>query len=158
MNPTVFLPGPILTVQHRVDAIRQVVAELRRLAKGRRHHRPETWVSIAQALGIVCRPYHQPGQSAGRLIFDHDADTWVIIWNTARSRAHQAATLVHELAHWFFREARGEWLCGEPVVYFYEGPVEDEQHKLADDVERLIVQVWDEVPPVGLFFFDTEQT
>jgi hypothetical protein len=44
------------------------------------------------------------------------------------------------------------------VVYFYEGPVEDEQHKLADDVEKLIVQVWDEVPPVGLFFFDNEQT
>lgn len=146
-----WLPGPILTVEHRAAAVQNTVNDLRRRAGRRRHHRPQTWIHVAEGLGILCVPYNAPDQSAGRLAYDPVEDRWVIMWNVARSPIHQAATLVHELAHYYFREARGEWLCGEAVVYFYEGPVEDEQHKLAYDVERVLVQRWEKVPAIGLF-------
>lgn len=108
-------------------------------------------MSVAQGLGIGMVPFYRPGEGRGRLAYDEERDTWTIYYNIAYSRVQQAQALTHELAHFFFHQARGEWLCGEPVVYFYEGPVDEEHHRLARDVERLLVQAWEQVPELGLF-------
>ena len=130
----------------------------RNLAAGRRLHAPETWKSVAAGIdqGIAVASYFDPGGSRARLAYDEETDGWVIHLNLAYSHIQQASALVHELAHYFFHQARGEWLCDEPVVYYYEGRVDEEHHKLAQDVERMIVQQWEEVPvgAGGLFGAD----
>ena len=155
--PLSWLPGPLVTVEHKAKAVSRVARRLKQLAGSRRLHAPETWKSVATGIdqGIVVAPFFQPGGSRGRLAFDEERDTWVIHLNIAYSHIQQASALVHELAHYFFHQARGEWLCDERVVYFYEGRVDEEHHKLARDVERLVVQVWDQVPVEagGLFDF-----
>lgn len=147
-----WLPGPIATPEHRALATSRTVADLRRRAARRLTRHPETWIAVAHDLGIAADPLYSPGEGRGRLYLDDTRDQWVILYNVAYSRVQQAQTLVHELAHWYFHQMLGEWLCDEPIVYYYEGDVLEEHHKLARDVERLVVQVWDEVvPAVGLF-------
>lgn len=146
-----WLPGPIVTPEQRALAVRRTALDLRHRAARRRLHHPETWVSVAQDLGIRVEAFYQPGGGRGRLLYDADLDCWMIHYNIAYSRLQQAQTLVHELAHYYFHQARGEWLCDEPVVYYYEGSVIEEHHKLARDVEPLVVEAWEQVPQVGLF-------
>lgn len=146
------LPGPTLTLEIGSDAVRTVADDLKRRAGKGKPFRPETWVKVAHGLEIATQHYYEPGGSAGRLSYDTQEDVWIIAYNVARRLISQAAALVHELAHYYWREASGLWLCGHPVVYYYEGPVEDEWHRLARDVERLIVpQMRYQAPPEGLF-------
>jgi hypothetical protein len=146
-----WLPGPTLSLEHRAQAVQAVAEDLKTRAGRGKLTRPETWVRVARDHGIACVPYALPGQSAGRLIYEHLTDSWIIAYNIARRPIGQAGTLVHELAHYYWREAPGEWLCGQPIVYYYEGPVEDERHRLARDVEQLLVPRMHQAPPEGLF-------
>jgi hypothetical protein len=146
-----WLPGPILDLEMRSRAVQAVAADLTREAGRGKLHRPATWLRVAKNLGIGTSPYYAAGESAGRLLYSAVGDSWIITYNVARRPIAQAGTLVHELAHWYWREAPGEWLCGEPVVYYYEGPVEDERHRLARDVEKLLVPRMHVAPPEGLF-------
>jgi hypothetical protein len=148
ISPELFpwLPGPLVTVEHKAKATSRVARRLKKLAAGRRLYTPETWKSVAAGMGIAIAPYFDSGGSRARLAYDEETDGWIIHLNLAYSHIQQASALVHELAHYFFHQARGEWLCDEPVVYYYEGRVDEEHHKLARDVERMIVQQWDEVP------------
>jgi len=154
-----WLPGPLVTVEHKAKATRRVARHLRKLAAGRRLHAPETWIAVARGMdqGIRVVFFYDPGGSRGHLVYDEDTDGWIIRLNTAYSRVQQAATMVHELAHYLFRQARGEWLCDEPVVYYYEGAVGEEHHKLARDVEQMVVQIWEEVPEGAGGLFDLDQ-
>lgn len=151
-----WLPGPVATVEHTSKAVSRTTRRLRKLAAGRRLHVPETWKAVAKGLGIGVTPFFDPGGSRARLAYDEDTDGWIIYLNVAYSLIQQASALVHELAHFFFHEARGEWLCDEPVVYFYEGAVGEEHHKLARDVDQAIVQIWEEVPKGAGGLFDIE--
>lgn len=147
-----WLPGPFLNTEISATAVQRVAEDLRKRAGKRNHYRPDTWVRVAEKLGIATQHYYKPGESAGRLIYSAKYDSWLIMWNVARSLIAQAAALVHELAEYYWLKARGEWLCGHPVVYYYEGLIEAEHHKLACDVERLIVpRMQYQAPPEGLF-------
>lgn len=146
-----WLPGPVLNPDLRYNAVQTVTIDLLKRAGKGRTSRPDTWLKVADGLGIGVQDYSKPGQSAGRLSYHDGTDEWVIHYNTARKPLNQASTIIHELAHWYWREAPAEWLCGEKIVYYYEGPVEDERHKLACDVELLILPQAHRSPIAGMF-------
>jgi hypothetical protein len=150
-----WLPGPLVTVEHKAKATSRVIRYLRKRAGSRRPHVPETWKSVATEMGLRVVPEFKPGESRGYLGYDPESDTWMIYLNEAYSRIQQAAVLVHELAHFLFREEDGNWLCDEPVVYYYEGSVDEEHHKLSRDVDQTIVQIWESVPEGAGGLFDT---
>lgn len=135
----VSLVGPILEDAHRIRAVENIAAELCFRAGERSYYDPRTWLSIARDLGIRCVPYDgMENGSRGNLVFSVRRDQWLIELNVAYSTREICETLVHELAHWFERAAESEWLCGERIIYYYEGPLNDERHRIACMVEDLI--------------------
>lgn len=133
--------GPILTETHKILAAQRIALDLRLRTLGQDRTSPATWLAVAAALKINTAPY--PGYitaSRGRLLYASAKDKWIIEYNTGFSATKQAEAIVHELAHWYQREKTAEWLCDEPVVYWYEGRPDDEQHKIARRVEELVVR------------------
>lgn len=132
--------GPILTDSHRTRAAEQISHDLLLRAGYLPLSDPATWVFVAQHLNVKCEAYDGlPNGSRGRLVYSTRRDQWVIEYNNSFTEKEQSEALIHELAHWFQRLAEPEWLCGEMIVYYYEGPVDDERHKIARWVERLVL-------------------
>lgn len=130
----------ILADWHRVRAVLRIVADLKNRAGERPLNEPETWEDVAEELGIEPVPYSYPApKSRGRLVYSMRKDQWLIEYNKFGSDLRVCETLVHELAHWYQHTKSGIWLCDYSVVYYYDGPVASEQHKIARYVECVLL-------------------
>ena len=131
---------------HGTLTTRRISTELRRLADGYcplgRRDEPAVWKTVADRSGLAIEPRADlPGGSLGRLLYLSGRDTWIIQYRPGMNDEQTSRVFVHELAHWYQRAARSEWLCGErETVYYYEGDPASEQHALARRIENLIVR------------------
>ena len=142
--PCEVFSGPILTRRHRRQALKKIIRELLRLAAeivpGVPLEEPAVWILVAKHLRIKCYAGENWFSSYyERLTYYENTDKWMIEFDPRSSSIRQAHVILHEIIHWFLRMAEPVWLCGESMVFYYLGPVDDEYHKLAREGEEAIL-------------------
>lgn len=121
--------------------LRQLAAEVAAPGTAGGLRNPNTWLAVAERLGIGVFQFCRAFAHQGRLIFAHNRNRWVIELNTVMGRWRQCRILIHELAHWFLKTATPAWLCDEQeVVYYVTGSIPDARHDIARRVERLVLR------------------
>jgi len=139
-------PAPILTDRHKALAVRRITKAMRVLLDSVSSGDPivselEGWLIAAKRLKIEVVETDLPEGNIGRLFHENSIDQWVIQQAHGLDSRMKIRVVVHEIAHWMLRQMSSEWLCDErEVVYYYDGPVDDQRHLLARKIENRILK------------------
>lgn len=123
------------------EAAELIAMKMRRMAEGD-YKDPNTWIGVAEALGILCQVRQDDSRNACRGASGQvgwPSGTSYIVVNSAYPPAEQAHAWVHEIAH-----LEVLWWCppqlqnGADVRCYYDDDPQDVHHRIARRVEALL--------------------